>query len=114
MNLLIRWLIATVAVMATSYLLPGVELAGFLTAVLVALVLGLLNAVIKPILVILTLPINIMTLGLFTLVINALLILLASSIIDGFSVAGFWTALLFSLILTVFNFFLSKLSPNKD
>jgi putative membrane protein len=113
MNLLIRWLLATVAIILTSYLLPGVVLAGFWTAVLVALVIGIINAVIKPILLILTLPINILSLGLFTLVINALLILLASKIVDGFSIASFWTALLFSIILSIVNFFLSKLAPSK-
>jgi len=114
MKLLLRWLIATLAVLLTSYVLPGVTLTGFWTAVIVALVLGIINAVLKPILVILTLPINILTLGLFTLVINALLIMLASSFVDGFAVDGFWIALLFSIILSIFNFFLSKLSPNKE
>jgi len=114
MNLLIRWLIATIAIILTSYLLPGVVLAGFWTAVLVALVLGIINLIIKPLLVILTLPINILTLGLFTLVINALLIMIASAVVDGFSVASFWTALLFSIILSVFSFILNKLAPTKN
>ncbi len=114
MQLLIRWLIATLAILLTSYVLPGVTLTGFWTAVIVALVLGIINAVLKPILVILTLPINILTLGLFTLVINALLIMLASSFVSGFAVDGFWIALLFSIILSIFNFFLSKLSPDKE
>ncbi len=89
-------------------------MAGFWTAVIVALILGLLNAFLKPILVILTLPINLLTLGLFTLVINAALIMLASSFVEGFAVAGFWTALLFSLIVSLFNYLLSKLTPDKD
>lgn len=114
MNIIIRWLIATAAIIITSYVLPGVMLKGFWSAVIVALVLGIINMVIKPILVILTLPINILTLGLFTLVINALLILLASSIVAGFSVDGFVTALFFSIILSVVSFFLNKLSPDKD
>lgn len=114
MSIIIRWLIATVAIILTSYLLPGVTLAGFWTAVLVALVLGIINTVIKPLLIILTLPINILTLGLFTLIINALLIMLASSIVHGFSVSNFWTALLFSIVLSIFNYFLSKISPVKE
>ncbi|MCX6792592.1 MAG: phage holin family protein [Candidatus Falkowbacteria bacterium] len=113
MNLIIRWLLATIAIIITSYILPGVVLSGFWTAVLVALVIGIINAVIKPILLILTLPINILSLGLFTLVINALLILLSSKIVDGFSVASFWTALLFSIILSIISFFLGKLAPSK-
>ncbi len=114
MSLILRWLISAVAVMLVSYLLPGVALTGFWAALLVALVLGIINAFIKPLLVILTLPINIMTLGLFTLVINALLIMLASAIVDGFAVSGFWVALLFSIILSIFNFFLSKVVPGKE
>lgn len=113
MNLIIKWLIAAVAIVLTSYLLPGVVLTGFWTAVLLALVLGIINAVIKPILLILTLPINILTLGLFTLVINALLILLSSKIVVGFSVDGFWTALWFSIILSLVGFFLNQLVPDK-
>ncbi len=113
MGILIKWLIATIAVMITSYLLPGVVLAGFWAALWVALFLGLLNAVLKPILVVLTLPINFLTLGLFTFVINALLVLLASSVLEGFSVSGFWVALLFSLILSLFNY-LVNLVFNKD
>jgi len=111
MKLILHWFVATVAIILVSYILPGVSLAGFWTAVLVALVLGIIMAVIKPILVVLTLPINIVTLGLFTLVINAVLILLASSLIPGFAVDGFWTAVLFSIILSLFNYFLNKLSP---
>lgn len=113
MNLIIRWLLATVAIVFTSYLLPGVMLKGFWTAVILALVLGLINMVIKPILLILTLPINLLTLGLFTLIINALMIMLAAKIVDGFSVASFWTALFFSVILSIVSFFLNKLAPTK-
>lgn len=113
MGILIKWLIAALAVMITSYVLPGVVVAGFWAALWVALFLGLLNAVLKPILVVLTLPVNILTLGLFTFVINALLVLLASSVLDGFSVSGFWVALLFSLILSLFSY-LVNLVFNKD
>lgn len=104
MNLILKWLISTVAVMLTSYLLPGVTLTGFWAALWTALFLGLVNAFIKPLLVLLTLPINIVTLGLFTFVINAALILLASSVVKGFFVEGFWVALLFSVILSLFNY----------
>jgi len=104
MGFFIRWLVSSLAVLITSYLLPGVRVSGFFAALMTALVLGLINAVIKPILLVLTLPLNILTLGLFTLVINALLIMLTSAIVPGFAVAGFWWALLFSLVLAVFNY----------
>ena len=101
MNIFLNWLIMTIAIIVASYILPGVTLSGFGTALLVALVLGLLNTFIKPLLLILTLPINILTLGLFTLVINALIIMLASSIVKGFAIGGFVNALLFSIVLTI-------------
>ncbi len=104
MGFFIRWLVSALAVLITSYLLPGVRVSGFFAALMTALVLGLINAVIKPILLVLTLPLNILTLGLFTLVINALLIMLTSAIVPGFAVAGFWWALLFSLVLAVINY----------
>ncbi len=93
MNFLIRLLISTLAVILSAYLLPGVAVDSFITALLVAIVLSLLNVIVKPILVILTIPITILTLGLFLLVINALIIMLASSIISGFTVDNFWYAL---------------------
>ena len=114
MMIFLKWLISTVAIMITSYLLPGVALTGFWAALWVALFLGLVNTFIKPLLILLTLPINILTLGLFTLVINALLILLASSVIDGFSVSGFWVAFLFGIILSLFNYLLNSLFGNDD
>lgn len=101
MNLIIRILLTAVAVVLLAYVLPGVEVSGFGSAIIVAVVLGLLNIFIKPILVLLTLPITIVTFGLFLLVINALIILIANSFIDGFTVDGFWIALLFSLLLSL-------------
>lgn len=103
MNIFLRWLIASVAVVITSYLLPGVEVENFFVALVTAVVIGMINLFIRPVLLILTLPINVFTLGLFTLVINALLIMLASAIVPGFVVASFWWALLFSLILSLVN-----------
>jgi len=100
-NVLVSWLIMTLAIIITAYVLPGVSVSTFVVALLVALVIGILNAFIKPILLVLSLPINILTLGLFTFVINALLIMLTSWIVPGFKVAGFWWALLFSIILSV-------------
>jgi len=100
---LLKFLIYAVAILITAYLLPGVFLAGPVVAIIVALVLSLINMFIKPLLIILTLPLNILTLGLFTFVINAALILLVSTIVPGFKVANFGWALLFSLILVVIN-----------
>lgn len=101
MNLIIRLLLTALAVVILAKFLPGVHLAdGFTSAIILAIVLGLLNAILKPILVILTLPITIITLGLFLLVINAAIILLAAEFMGGFAVSGFWTALLFSLLLS--------------
>lgn len=101
MKLLFRILITGVLVLVIANWLPGVEVAGFTTALIVAVVLGLLNIFVKPILVILTLPVTIVTLGLFLLVINALIILLCDKIVGGFGVESFWIALFFSIILSV-------------
>lgn len=109
MKLLINWIILTLAVLGTSYILPGVSVSGFWVALVTALVLGVVNVVIKPILLFLTLPINILTLGIFTFVINALLILLVSFIVPGFSVVNFWWALLFSIVITALVYILNKI-----
>jgi len=101
MNILVRWLITTFAIIVSAYILPGITVVGLSTALLAALVLGLINVFLKPILIILTLPINIITLGLFTFVINAALVLLTARLVPGFEVAGFWWALLFSLIVSI-------------
>jgi putative membrane protein len=106
MNLLISWIFSALAVLVAAYLLPGVAVSGFVSALAVALVLGFLNAFIKPILIILTLPINILTLGLFTLVINAAIILLASGLVPGFKVDGFLYALIFGIIMSVMGYLL--------
>jgi len=99
--------VSALAVIITSFLLPGVQV-GIISAFLAALVLGLLNTFVKPLMILFTLPVNVLTLGLFTFVINAVIILLASAIVPGFKVKGFWWALLFSLILSVVNHFLER------
>lgn len=104
MNFILRLLVSAVAVLLTAWLLPGVAIQSFGYAIIVALILALLNLIIKPILIFLTIPITIVTLGLFLLVINALMILLASEIVSGFYVDGFWWALLYSLILSLFSY----------
>jgi putative membrane protein len=102
-HIIIQLILGAVSVLIVQYILPGVEVDGFFTAFVVAALLTLLNLTIKPILIFLTIPITILTLGLFLLAINAILILLAAEIIPGFSVDGFWWALLFSLILSIVN-----------
>lgn len=101
MNFLIRIIISALVAFGLSYILKGVHIDGFMTAIIVAVVLAVLNALVKPILILLTLPITIITLGLFLFVINALIILLCDKLIDGFSVDGFWWALLFSILLSI-------------
>ncbi|MCG8388528.1 MAG: phage holin family protein [Cytophagales bacterium] len=109
MKFIIKLILSAVAVMVSAYLLPGVEVNGFFVAIVVAAVLALLNTIVKPILILLTIPITVLTLGIFLLVINAVIILLADMLIQGFSVYGFWWALLFSLILAIFNSLLGGL-----
>lgn len=101
MKLLLRLLATAALVLLIANFLPGVHVISFTTAVIVAVVLGLLNLFVKPILVILTLPVTFFTLGLFLLVINAIIILLCTKIVGGFNVDTFWTALWFSIILSI-------------
>jgi len=113
MNFLVRMLLSSLAVIIVSYLLPGVSVDGFLAALIVAFILSLLNFTIKPLLIILTIPLTVVTLGLFLLVINAIIILIADSIVPGFVVDGFWWALIFSLLLSLTNALLTDLSGEK-
>lgn len=99
----INWLISALVVIAVAYVLPGVSVASFWVALVAALILGLVNAVVRPIAVALTLPLTVMTLGFFLFVINAVMILIVAAVVPGFSVASFWWALLFSLILSLAN-----------
>jgi len=108
--MIIKLLINALAFYITSYIIPGMVIGGWQTLLVIAVVWGILTIFIKPILVILTLPINIMTLGLFTFVINAILLLIMSNIVPGFHLAGFGTALLAAVVLTIVNGFLSKLN----
>lgn len=106
MQIVLRVLITSLAVFITAYILPGIHLHDYMTAVIVAIVLSIINAFIRPILLILTLPINILTLGLFTLVIMGALVLLTSAIVPGFVVDGFWWAVAFSIVFSLINSFL--------
>ena len=107
-GLLIRWLFLTVAILVAAHLIQGFEVKGFWSAFLAAAILGVLNALFRPVLIILTLPINILTLGLFTFVINAVLIMMVSGVVGGFEVHGFWSALLGSLIISLVSWLLNS------
>jgi putative membrane protein len=96
-----NWLVSAVAILIAAYVLPGISVSGFVVALILAIVLGAINAFLKPLLVLLTLPVTVMTFGLFLLVINALLIMLAAAVVPGFMVASFWWALIFSIVLSL-------------
>jgi len=107
-GLLIRWVILTLAILAAGYLIEGIEVKDFWSAFLAAAILGVLNAFFRPVLIILTLPVNILTLGLFTFVINAVLMMMVSGVVGGFEVQGFWAALLGSLVISVASWLLNS------
>ena len=107
-GLLIRWLILTIAILITAYLIDGIQVAGFFSAFFAAAILGLLNAFFRPILLILTLPINILSLGLFTFIINAMLLKMVSGLIPGFNVYGFWPAVFGSLFVSLVSWLLTS------
>lgn len=113
MHILLAIIINTIAVLVTTYILPGIHLKSFWTALWVAIVLGIVNAILRPIIFILTLPINILTLGLFSFVIMGLLVYLVSAIVPGFKVDNFGWAILFALIVAIINWLLWKLAPHK-
>jgi putative membrane protein len=99
-QILTRWLTLTAAILLAAYLLDGIRIAGFFSALGAAALLGIFNAVLRPIAILLTLPLNVMTLGLFTFVINAVLLKLVSGVIRGFDVVGFWPAVFGSLVIS--------------
>lgn len=111
MGILINWIVSAMVIFSVAYILPGVRVVDFTSALVVALVLGIINAFLKPILLILTLPINILTLGLFTFALNAILIMFVSSIVPGFTVDGFLWALIFGVILSIANTFVNNFLP---
>ena len=113
MNFILRILLTAAAVLLIANFLSGVHVESYTIAILVALVLSLLFAFLKPIVVLLTLPITIVSLGLFLLVINTLLIMLADKVVSGFSVDGFWTAMLFSVLLSIAESLLYSLMDQK-
>jgi len=109
MGLFVRWLIMTLSVMAASYLMDGIHVSGFFSAFFAAAILGVLNAVFRPILFLLTLPLTIMTFGLFIFVLNALLLMMVSGVIPGFAVYSFWSAVFGSVLISLISWLLSSL-----
>ena len=109
MKTFLKILLTALAVIVLANILPGVAVTGYISAIIVAVVIALLNMFIRPLLIFFTLPATIVTLGLFLFVINACIILLADKLIDGFAVSGFWSALLFSILLSIFRSILFSL-----
>jgi putative membrane protein len=109
MRLLLAWLINAFALVAVAYLMPGISVASFTTALVAALVLGLINAVVRPVLVLLTLPVTIITLGLFIFVLNGLLFWFVGSFIQGFVVQGFWSGVFGAIVFSLISWLLSAL-----
>jgi len=114
MRLLIRWIVNAVALLVVAKLVPGIEAASIPTLFVAALVLGLVNAIVRPILLILTLPITIVTLGLFIIVLNALMFWLAAAFVPGFTVNGFVPALLGALVFSIISMLTSWIGKEKD
>ncbi len=109
MDFIISLLISALVIMVAAYLVPGARISSFWTALVVALVLGVINFFLRPLLLALTLPINVLTLGLFTFVINALILMLAATIVPGFRIDSFWWALLLAVVLAILNWFVGYL-----
>jgi|SRR5512143_2307424 putative membrane protein len=112
MRLILLWILNAVALLAVTWLLPSIHLSGFGSALAAALVLGLINTLVRPVLAILTLPLTVLTLGIFYLVLNGLLFWLASALLPGFEVAGFGSALLGAILYGLIAWALSALIPN--
>lgn len=113
-RLLIRWVLFALALLFTAWIVPGISFANFQTALLAALVMGLINLFIRPIILIFTLPLNLLTLGLFTFIINALMFLLVAKIVAGFVITGFLAALLGSIVLSIISIFINRIDSEPE
>jgi len=114
MKTITHWLVYALAIAISAYILPGVQVSGFVAVLVLAVVLGAINAFVRPVLIILTLPLSIFTLGLFILAINAFLIMLTSWLVPGFFVNGFLWALVFSIVLSIISAFLGGITKETD
>lgn len=110
---LIRWFINAIALGLTSWLVKGIDIQGLGTLLIASLVLGILNALLRPIILLLTLPLNILTLGLFTFVVNAFMLMMASKLVEGFVITDFWSALVGAIILSIISFLISVFIGNR-
>ncbi len=113
MQVLLSLILSGIAVLISAYVIPGVSVNGFFDAVVVAVILSVVNAVIRPVLSLLTLPVNILTLGLFSFVLSALMVMVTGAIVPGFTVTGFVAALLFAIVLSLVNGLLGAIAPEK-
>jgi putative membrane protein len=111
MRLILLWLVNALALLAVAYLMPSIEVVSLSSALLAALVLGLVNTVLRPLLILLTLPVTLLTLGLFLFVVNGLMFWLAGSLIEGFVVRGFWPAMFGAILYSIFSSLLASLLP---
>ena len=112
LRLLLRWLLSALALLGITYLVPGIHVSGFLVALLAALVIGVVNALVRPLLILLTLPVTVVTLGLFLLVINAAMLGLVALLLRGFQINGFWTAVGAALVVSITSWLASGLIGN--
>lgn len=108
LNLILRWVVFALSLLFVAWIVPGISLEGFMSALWATLVMGLVNISIRPVLILLTIPINLLTLGLFTFIINALLFWFVSSIVEGFEVDGFFAALFGSFLLSLITTFINR------
>jgi len=111
--LFVKWIVLTSSILLVSYLLKGIAIDHFLSAFFAAAVLGILNGIVRPVLILLTLPINLLTFGIFTFIINAALLMLVSAIVPGFDIDGFWTAVAGSILISIVNALLNWLLRDK-
>ncbi len=111
--LLAKWFVLAIAIMTASYLIDGIEVSGFFSSIFTAVILGFLNLFLRPVIIILTLPINILSFGLFTFVINALILKMASGVISGFHITGFWPAIWGSIIISLASWLLNSIVYNQ-
>jgi putative membrane protein len=114
MRLVLVWLVNTLALLAIPYVIPGVKVDTFFAALIAALALGLINTLIRPLLILLTLPVTLLTVGLFIFVINGLLFWWVGSFVDGFHVSGFWAGFFGAIVYSVISWLLSMLLPRKQ
>lgn len=114
MYVLIRWVVFALIIMFTAWIIPGISVSSFWAAMLVAVIIGLINAFLKPVLQAVTLPINLVTLGVFGLILNALLLMLAGYITPGFTVSGFWSAFFGSIIISLLSLGVNKIDERDE